>query len=70
MKTLDESSASALQIEIEAERKKSEKLTEQYIKFTTTHGHSRARTTTYNANAGRIAERVKFLRGELKKATA
>lgn len=66
----DVKQGAALQSEIAAELKKSEALTAQYIKFTTVQGHSRARTTTYNANAGRIAERVKFLRNALKQATA
>lgn len=53
--------------EIAAETKKKDLLTEKFIIFCKTQGHSRARTTTYNANVGRIAERIDFLKKEQKK---
>ena len=61
------SCSAALFKEIASETKKKDALTEKYIQFCKTEGHSRARTTSYNANVGRIAERIDFLRKEVKK---
>ena len=56
----------ALQKELTTELAKRDKLNDAYISRTNSGGRTRASTTTFNANKGRVQDRINFLRAELK----
>ena len=59
-----------LQKELATELAKRDKLNDAYISRTNSGGRTRASTTTFNANKGRVQDRINFLRAELKAIAA
>lgn len=50
-----------------AERRRLERLTENYVSKTNSAGFSRARTTTFNASTSHAAERARSFESDLKR---